>query len=65
MALKVREFYKTWRNVNEDFLIYVSEGFLDFREMGVLFGAEKCSYKKLGLLSSRVKNNQPHLNLVV
>ena len=65
MVVKVREFYKTWRKVNEDLLVYVLEGFLGFREMDVLFGAEKCSCKKLGLLSSRVKNNQPHLNLIV
>jgi hypothetical protein len=65
MVVKVREFYKTWRKVNEDLLVYVLEGFLGFREMDVLFGAEKCSCKKLGLPSSRVKNNQPHLNLIV
>ena len=65
MVVKVREFYKTWRKVNEDLLVYVLEGFLDFREMDVLIGVEKCSCQKLGLPSSRVKNNQPHLNLVV
>lgn len=65
MVVKVREFYKTWRKVNEDLLVYVLEGFLGFREMDVLFGAEKCSCKKLGLPSSRVKNNHSHLNLIV
>jgi hypothetical protein len=65
MVVKVREFYKTWRNINEDLLIYVLECFLDFREIDVLFGAENCNCKKLGLLSSRVDNNQPHLNLIV
>ena len=65
MVVKVREFYKTWRKVNEDLLVYALECFLEFREIDVLFSAEKCSCKKLGLLSSRVKNNQPHLNLIV
>ena len=65
MLVKVRECFKTWRKVNEDLLGYVLEGLLGFREMDVLFGAENYSCKKLGLLSSRVKNNQPHLNLIV